>query len=256
MKTRFYGLILIAGILGFGACKKDSNDNNTSSVAKLHSVSYYQNNALAMSQTIQYNASGKPAKVTFDDSSYSTVTYGTNSVIITDYDASNQISGTYTYTLNNKGLAINELDTWVKKGGKFATMKHPKLSPEGTSSTVFEYDANNYKVKEIYSEGGNTDTTIYMIANGNTISSHVGGSSWYDVANQFFADKTNTIGSENMGITFFGKQDKNLISISTTTYDGGGNTATKSYIFDSKNRVTKESNDASPDSYITYTYTN
>lgn len=252
MKTSIFALIFMAGILCLGSCKKDdSNSNNTSGVAKIHSTNYYTNGVLYHTSTLEYNSSGKAVKLTSTDGSFVTLTYGTNSVVVTYYDSVGATPDVTTYTLNNNGLAISETGTFKKGSGKSILSRHFKLSSKGTYVVTYAYDNNNYKIQEIFTESGNSDTTSYTISNGNTISTIT---SWYTSTNQFLTDKTNTIGFENMGISFWGKQDKNLISSNTTDYGTGPQTDTYTYEYDSNGRVTKMTNSANPLDYETYSY--
>jgi len=257
MKTKLFGFLFLAIVLGLGACKKDSNDSSSgSSVAKILSTAYYENGNLAFTQTIQYDASGKPVKVTADDGSFYYVAIGPSSVVITSFDTLGVQDGTDNYILNAKGLAISQVSTWNKPGNKNDMFKHHKNTGKGSSSYTYEYDANNYLIKNIYTEGGVGDTVIYTISGGNTTTATTVGSFPFVQSYQFLTNKTNTIGNENMGVSFLGKQDKNLISATTYTFDAGSQTINTSYTYDSKGRVLKVFNPDAPEDYTIYTYTN
>jgi hypothetical protein len=78
----------------------------------------------------------------------------------------------------------------------------------------------------------------------------------YKIDCQFYTNKTNTLGNETMGISFWGKQNKNPIKKVTIMYTYGGitsnNTTTFTYEYDAKGRITKQIAD---DGYYTvYTY--
>ena len=66
------------------------------------------------------------------------------------------------------------------------------------------------------------------------------GLSTYDY--QFIAGSSNTIGMDNQGIFFKGKQNANLILVQTFNNNSGGvptGTGNYTYEYDNKNRVTK-----------------
>lgn len=90
-----------------------------------------------------------------------------------------------------------------------------------------EYDAEGYMIRN---EDG-----IMHIENGNLVLAETLGSPGAPKSVFTYTDKLNTIGSENTGMLFLGKQSKNLQS--KYTYSGG--TENYSYTFDSEGRVAK-----------------
>ncbi|MBL7933438.1 MAG: hypothetical protein JNL60_16145 [Bacteroidia bacterium] len=115
--------------------------------------------------------------------------------------------------------------------------------------TYYKYDADGYKTWEIIS-GPNFESS-YEILNGNVITtnSDVGNST-----TEYFLDKNNTIGNLNKGMSFLGKQNKNLRKTITHIVSGPDWLTNFVYEFDSKNRVVKVIERVPQDSTI-YKYT-
>ena len=151
-------------------------------------------------------------------------TYGTNSVTQT-------LQGGFTenYTLNSNGYATSQ----VSKDNTGATI----------ASWAYTYDSEGHVLTSAYTGGGG-GTVTNTWTNGNLTSDNNFGGQTYT----YLLAKDNTIGNENNGMNFFGKDSKNLRNSSTS----GGGTTTFTYEYDSQNRVTKQM-DGSPGAII-YTY--
>jgi hypothetical protein len=92
--------------------------------------------------------------------------------------------------------------------------------------------------KVIYDFGSGQETVTYTISNGNKVGSSdaIIGQTMTSTS-QFYTDKNNTVGFQNLGITFLGKQDLNLIQSTTDSFSGSPVTHTYTYQYDSGNRV-------------------
>ena len=135
----------------------------------------------------------------------STSYYYADSIItelVTDY---NQESSLQVLYLNSKGLLV--------------TRNFCSAVPNTGYSMKFtyEYDNNNYLIKQ----NNNGSIITYTILNGNVDNINLGHGIVY---NYNYSNYLNTIGNENFGQSFLGKQSINLNSGYT-------------YQFDSKNRV-------------------
>ena len=121
-----------------------------------------------------------------------------------------------TYLLNEQGLATsnNNLINWKYSAGGYLTEE--LVTYGGGTYTSFYYytcyNAEQVVIKHQTSLGTYTDTTTYL----------------------HYTDKANTIGNENHGIHFLGRQDNTLPK---TIITGGQTVNSYTYLFDSMNRV-------------------
>lgn len=125
-----------------------------------------------------------------------------------------------------------------------------KTGEQGTINC--KYDENGFLVyKKESSNSGNTwEVHAYTIQDGNIVKEEISYSSGYISKRtySYYMDKLNTIGPENMGVTFYGKQSKNLIKSERRD----GETMSYIYEFDSKNRVVRQQ--CSEGWYHSFTY--
>jgi hypothetical protein len=113
----------------------------------------------------------------------------------------------------------------------------------------WEYDENGYliKQKEYWSNlGTKNDTYGYTCWNNDEITSEGTDVSGNKIGGgvtsiSYYIDKVNTVGNENIGIYYFGKQNNCLIKSSIVTFQGNADTLTSyEYELDSLGRVVKE----------------
>lgn len=118
-------------------------------------------------------------------------------------------TGHYLWEYNSEGYLVKQTESWTELG---------------TQIRNYEYGCwNNVKISS-----GGYDTQGNPIGGGIT-------------TNEFYNDKINTIGNENIGIKYWGKQNNCLTKCITSTYKERIDTlALHSYEFDSLNRVIKE----------------
>jgi hypothetical protein len=252
MKTINFSLYFLISIIAFSACKKNSNDNepyipdNGSSIPKIATITGSVDTTF-----FQYNSSGKLIKE-INWSGYQTLEYSGNTVTLKDYSKGGVIQSTEIYTLNPRGQAISSSYTGKKKSteGKYLS--------EGNFSTTYtyEYDNNGYLIREMYPISESIhDTVVYTITNGNVTQVKYPGNEYF---NYTYTNSNNTIGKENEGISFLGKQNKNLGKSSTHTYQSQtSNPTTSTYEYDNKGRVKMlTTSDGSSSWSVTYTYIN
>lgn len=265
--------ILFAFNLIFNACDKDNDNAENSSNPLLSSVSYYYNGQSEGTETYQYDKQGRLIKMTYDDGEYSLIEYSASTVTVKDYE-DGELGYTVILNLNSKGQCVSQ--------------------DEDGDLTAYEYDSNGYRKSSVYESDDYIYTETFTVSGGNyvtivsedqsitksasiispdlfrksnlfkklgmsskpqnTLKSTANYSSKTDF--QFYLDKSNTIDYENMGVSFLGKQNKNLIKEEkrTSTYESETYTdiTTYTYEYDSIGRVTKQTdNDGS---YSTYTY--
>jgi hypothetical protein len=243
-------LLLFTFITG---CKKDSNDSvgNTAPSLKLEKLTRYHQGVVYDAQAFQYDIKGMLIRVGYYDGSFDSLLYTSSQVLRNHYSSSGLLTGADTYTLNPNGLA-SYVHYGSKKDGKsledkvtgwMDIIKHST----GTNEVFREYNAEEYLVKETYynySSYGDTLNYFYAISNGNisgmTRTSSLPSTSYTLVETySYYTDKQNTISNQNKGISFLGKQNKNLVNSIITTYDNYYSPDTVRYIykFDNNNRV-------------------
>ncbi len=227
-KAILFTFLAIITIASFNSCKKDPVTapvvNDLLGIPKIKTTSYSYPGNTPNLETLQYDANGR---IIHDENkengilARSTSVVYLNSTTITlvsvDYQNSPATTDTSTITLNDKGQAI-----------------HEEYSP--TDNWDITYDSNGFM----------EDGEVLVVANGNVVKRGT-------VTYEFNLDKTNTIGYKNMGIGFYGNDDKNLV----TKWTDGADIHTFTYEFDSKGRVTKQTelNPADATYYEIYSYT-
>jgi hypothetical protein len=237
-------LLFIALFVILFSCKKDDDQTQTS-IAKIKEIDHWINGSIVSSETYQYDSKGRIIreieKAIINDSltyTFNYMYYYSGSTITVKYGLnSDSMELLSSYILNSKGLVIS-------------------VTNFNSGSNTYEYNSEGYLVKKIStSKSGETDSTLYDYQNGNIVSWTFAGSVSYTKTYQYLTNTTNTIDLENKGISFFGKQSKNLILNVITQYPDQTDTIAYTYEFDSKNRVEKQIKNSSTTSYITFTYT-
>lgn len=146
------------------------------------------------SQTNTYDAQGRLSEERYSDGSYTTYTHLPAEVISKYYSSDDQLISSSTYLLNDKGLVYSTQDSWNKH--------------------VFYYSDSNYVVKtEVFDQDGQLFRKwFHFYANGNRVkdSTYVmGDQSWSVWTHTYFDNINNTIGNENMGQYWLGKDSRN-----------------------------------------------
>lgn len=220
------------------SCKKDKNNYNNNVVPSIPKISTvtYKSGTTSSTNIFSYNSNGTLNILTESDGSYTKYEYAGTKIAVKSYNNSGILTKTDTLTLNSSGLAVNYSSS--------------------NSYTTYEYDVNGYLKKELkYNYNVLTDSTLYKILDGNTTTISLNGIQQpynYLVEYQFLTDKVNTIGNENGGITFLGKQNFNLPQ-SYTVSGSMQYSMVYTYEYDSKGRVYKQIENGGPDTTI-FTY--
>lgn len=112
----------------------------------------------------------------------------------------------------------------------------------------YTYDADGYLLTS--TNASNTTTNTY--SNGNLATkTHTSGTKYIY---QYYANTTNTIGTQNTGYSCGGKQSANLMSSSTQIAGSDTTTFNFAYEYDSQGRVTVEKNADTQEVLEEYTY--
>lgn len=214
MNTKVLLLSLLCLMAVFSACNDD--DNEITTTPKIKTITFYLNDQLRGQQSFEYDHSGKLIKKSYSGGDWISYSYEDGTVIEKTFTSQWPTTRTDTILLNNKGLAISR--------------------DHGTST--MEYDLDGYLIKK-NNLTGERYSFLYKIKNGNRVEgSMIADNNYLTLSvmqtNTFLPNSTNTTGNENMGITFLGKQDRELIS--NIEYIQGSPLHLE-YEFDSKNRV-------------------
>jgi hypothetical protein len=246
IKVLFFAVFSIFII--FSSCKESENDELSNSTPKLKKVTYYRGDSITSYSICEYDNSGRLIKLALSDGWYYKFTYASNRIIESRYLTGGNEVGTDTLLLNEKGLVISRASGTITyeydMEGNFVKINHKTYHP--TSYTYRNENGNTVQITEM---DGDSCESIRSV-----------------MTNKFLPNTTNTIGTENMGITFNGKQDENLLS--ETKYIRYGPVYTSEsneiyilytyeyeYEFDAQKRVTKRKTVGDiPNTYSTYTY--
>jgi|WetSurMetagenome_2_1015567.scaffolds.fasta_scaffold10629_6 hypothetical protein len=237
MRTLFL-FIMLVGITWLFSCSKDDN-SSLPGFPMISSITMGNNPDLNPLE-LNYNSENKLVNYSFEGTVLHSYTYGNGTVIKKIFGKFEEVLDCEVYTLNNKGQAISCL-----------------TFPDGTCTgdsirTTYEYDENGYMTRMVVvSVANDTAITNYTILDGNVISETSSGDSYeYSYTYDYYYDKSNTIGDENQGIYFLGKQSVNLVrnKISTSVLK------TYTYEFDEKGRVSKRSSVPGEDFNYYYSY--
>jgi hypothetical protein len=241
---------LLAGMALCG-CQKDddacSNENGGTGVKGTPLIAteilYNGDGRILRSTSLTYDSKGRLIRfnrnVVIQDNEAKSViyTYSESSILLKHTYATNSII-IGVLSLNAKGLAVSNV--------------YKKENGEIESSSDVDYDGNGFLIhkKDVEKKSNYECNYSYTIENGNVVKMVSASNSGYSETETYtyYTDKPNTIGNENHGVFYCGKQSKNLLKSKTNR----GHTDTYTYEFDSKNRVTKQL--CSDGSYTEYTY--
>jgi hypothetical protein len=276
MKINISFFTLVFLILFLPSCKKDNSGSPAfhDSIPKIQTVTEYFNGEKERVTSFSYDASSRLVRVSFDEiynnqKYYDTIIYNGATITMTTYDAKNKLIESEIFTLNSNQLAVLMTDT-LGEQKKSSFRPFLDFSLQDHEANIYGYDDNGYQTLEISTnEFGGTHRYEKSYSNGNLVSS-----SYEYMANdtliqsgasvfKYYTDKSNSIGNQNRGIPFLGKQNTNLLlSISDQkwhSYDTLRLTTSYRYEFDNQNRVVKQfvspQNSENEDvTYLTFTY--
>jgi len=212
------------------SCKKDTAGSNTN-FSKVSSISNYSNGAIISSRNFLYDSNGRIIKetdISTLQSSYTTYHYSGSTKTAKTFN--NNDTTISIMTLNSNGLVIS--------------------SNMGAMNFTFEYNIDNYLIKVFQNLQDRLDTITYNIVNGIIVTETM--SLLAETIKSNFTNYTNTIGNENFGESFLGKQSINLVSGIIFV---GSDTTTYNYHFDKKNRVSRQTIVSDINNSTIYKYT-
>ena len=232
-------LALLIVLAAFISCGKSYDDTTTTKVPKIKTITH-GTSPNSDKEYYEYDQTGRLTSITITGHELNHIQY----IYLKDKIVMQSEIGITVDTLylNDKGLVVSEM----------------------FGSTTFEYDSKRYCNKTTgYGSGGEVDLELqYKVSDENATVLDV-----WEIVNEklvyrhtynyeFLSHSVNTIGNENMGITFYGKQNKNLLSVSTDRYIGSEYLDQRHYRYeiDAKKRVVKKWPEGYPESGDVYTY--
>lgn len=235
----FITILFIACLLTFTySCKK--TNNNAQAGPYVPNISYpkidYEIDSVN-GDTIYffYNSQGNLIKEKYTNI-YVDLVYTTNKVNVNVYE-NYSLTYTYEYFLNSSGLATTAIETSLNKSETNNNNLHfinNNVLKNTTDTTYYYYNSYGYLISAKYG----TELYNYTYLNGN-LTTEI---SPYDTTTyQYFDGKLNTVGNNNIGVNFLGKQNKNLLK--TTIYYNSGQpyqTVNYNYEYDINGRVKTE----------------
>jgi hypothetical protein len=262
--------------LFLSSCHKENADSPwaNDSIQKIQSVTEYFNGVKQRVTSFSYDSSARINRILFNEiyeaqQYYDTVIYNGPTIKLITYNNKKQLLEQEVFTLNSANLAVLMIDT-LGDTKKSARMNFTYLNLLEHEANIYGYDANGYQTLEIstneyggthryektYTNGNLVSSTYQFMANDTVIQNGTTAFTYYD-------GKTNSIGNQNRGISFLGKQNTNLLlSISDQkwhTTDTLRVTTTYRYEFDDHNRVVKQyittlGSENDDVTYLSYTY--
>lgn len=238
MKTNHLLFALLSLLIICSAC--DDSDNqpaeNKIPLIKTETWYTYDGQQWGTSTTYEYDRQGRIAKSS-NGEEITSYAYEPGKVFVNTYSVADKITRNDTILLNDNGLQMTFY------------------------GFTLEYNAEGYLVSAPELRAMPPSMQTLTILNGNTVKStpKFWNQSYMLTTTYKFRDSLNTIGRENKGITWCGKQDKNLLSeqfeLTKTTGRDYEWLYKYTYELDAKNRVTKKiSTDERGEAYILYTY--
>lgn len=248
MTSQYLLLALLFLAITFNSCKETDNKEVilTNPSMLLKTATQYQDGKVANTTTYEYDPSGRIAKISYKAGRYEKYSYVSDTIILKEIYNNEFDHYTDTLLLNDRGLVIA-----VNK------------------SNAYEYDAEGYLVKATIVKDNHTYTTTHSILDGNMVENNIVVDSVghileiykYEFSYNTTPAAPNTIGTENTGIAFWGKQSKNrpsrIHSVYASSPDFQERVSEYSVIYtlDRYSRIVKESQGFQTGKYYTaYTY--
>ena len=230
MKT-FLKLSLVLGFtsLMLVGCKKDNTDLGSSSGTKIKTETMYYGTQIEYDRQYIYNSNEQCTKIIDADNSYATFEYS-NKLYTKKY-----FKADGTANPNRKDEIYN-----IGSNGLVSSM-----SSDNIHYTTYTYDTNGILLLSSYSSGNWTNEVKYTITDGNLIKQTKKNVTIYNnteyittdtTTYEYLTDKTNTIGSNAHGTSYFGVDSKNLISKEISS---NGTIMSYEYEFNNSGKVTK-----------------
>jgi hypothetical protein len=274
MRNTINILIFTALVLAFHSCKKDDSPSWSDDIPRIATIRSFNYNNPIQVDSFKYDKQGRVSYFSttqiyngnYTEHSSKYYTYANKKITIDNYLYDSKW-GTQTLELNDAGLCT-----------RTETKDHNNNILE---TETFDYNSDGYLTNLVLTNPALTVQTSFIIADGNTIQStsvlnentetkhgaelqslhllrtNIQGSIRRNITNdltlitdyEFYADTINTIGNQNRGAAFLGKQDKFLVK--SFAYNGITN-SNYTYTLDTKKRISIQA--FTSDRYYRFTY--
>lgn len=225
MKKQITIITAALSLVLFSCKKSDTNPNPQGGGATSSKIKTWAGNSGISTYT--YDAQGRCTEVLYSNGGKIAYEYQAGVVTVKAYNTANVLTSTSVYELNSEGLRIKE----TRPG-----------NPLFAESTV--YNSDKQPVKHITSNNGNTQVMDYFYSGGNYDSIRfTNNGNWSStIIKTYYSDKLNTLSNDEEGVSFYGKENKNLVKTEQYTYPDGtkNDISNYTYEFDAKGRVVKE----------------
>jgi hypothetical protein len=216
MKFRYLVTSLLLGLFILSSCNKDEEESTFQfdKYPRIKSMQY-NNPGISYFVNYEYDSKGRQIKFIFDDGAYTKTEYFGYTIKHIYFNSQNEPQNTSLFLLNTNGL-VETSDFGV----------------------TYEYDENGYNIGLIIDSFSSWKMSIIS---GNRSYARRILSADTTFYNYEYFPLINTIGDENTGVSYFGKQNVNLTSKNIIYHIPElPDTAYFSYEFDSKDRVVKQ----------------
>jgi len=181
-------------------------------VHKIYCEKRYSGDELTETVRYEYLQNGNLSRIDGGNNNYTTLTYCEEIVTINRFFEGKEYERGI-LTLNIEGLAISEIWYGFYPDGRLIQNSH----------RTFEYDNNGYLIKEIFlrQDGSVSSVAERIIDNGNTVEFFKPSTIISDITikTEYLLEHANSLGSYNIGISFYGTDNLNLVGVQTSLYE-------------------------------------
>lgn len=229
-------LVSIAGLLLFMACKKDNHDASSHPKVPLIRTVFAMAGSDSDLRTYSYDVQGRVTKIVYRLYGTGYYAYTDTGVVNTFYNLKDSLTGTTVYKLNASGRAISFYESYSPSDAFSSTFNaNGQLSTTTEVRTLTGQPVRTWVTSYTYT-GRNLDSSIEVYSyNGTSNSSAM----YYD---EYYTDKTSTIGNDNYGQSWLGGNSANPVKAARDIGSSGGvyPETTYQYEYDSLGRITKQ----------------
>jgi len=252
MQSRCTQLTLLLFVLiSLVACKKDHTPPAPPAppVVKVKTIA-----AGTVLNTYFYDNKGRVARIEFDGYGKTEYIYADTGIVVSFYDTTGAFKGKEVYKLGANGLAVSSYNSNTTTDQYVYTYTSSgQLSTSSTIRTLAGPLIRRWDYSYYYTNN-NLDSTLVSYTNGSSVTKSV-----YAYYDEYYTDKTNTTGNDNLGQAFRGASSKNPVKAARDIgMDSQGNMpqTNYSYEYDVQGNITKVLHvwGSSPFTPVIYTY--
>ena len=242
-------LFPFALVLLLASCKKDHTEPPPPPVSKVKTIAAGND-----TRTYSYDSKGRVSEILLALYGKYEYAYADTGIVISFYDTTGAYKGKQVYKLGSKGLAVSTYSSFsTSDQTTYTYTPSGQLSTASTVRTLTGQPTRRWDYFYYYTNN-NLDSELISYNNGSTVTNSV-----YAYYDQYYTDKTNTLGNANYGQAFLGASSKNPVSAARDIgSDSQGNMpqTNYSYEYDAQGNITKVLHTWGSSSFapISYTY--